>query len=331
MRILITLFIIVLFSSCQSEYEENNIAIVIHGGAGTILKENMTPELESAYLQKLEEAVKTGYQILQEGGTSQKAVEETIKIMENSPLFNAGVGAVLTNDETVSLDASFMEGSNLNAGAIAGSKYIKNPISAAISVMDDSPHVLLSSEGADEFAIKMGLDTMPNSYFITERRLNSVRRAKKNDELSFVVDPFINDYKYGTVGCVAIDKNGNISSGTSTGGTTNKKWGRIGDAPIIGAGTYANNNCCGISATGWGEHFIRNVVAYDIAAQMMYNDKSITEASKQSLEKVMKTGGDGGVIGLDKNGNVSMEFNTAGMYRAFIGNDGELTVKIYSN
>jgi beta-aspartyl-peptidase (threonine type) len=331
MRILITLFSIVLFSSCQSEYEENNIAIVIHGGAGTILKENMTPELESAYLQKLEEAVKTGYQILQEGGTSQKAVEETIKIMENSPLFNAGVGAVLTNDETVSLDASFMEGSNLNAGAIAGSKYIKNPISAAISVMDDSPHVLLSSEGADEFAIKMGLDTMPNSYFITERRLNSVRRAKKNDELSFVVDPFINDYKYGTVGCVAIDKNGNISSGTSTGGTTNKKWGRIGDAPIIGAGTYANNNCCGISATGWGEHFIRNVVAYDIAAQMMYNDKSIIEASRESLEKVMKTGGDGGVIGLDKNGNVSMEFNTAGMYRAFIGNDGELTVKIYSN
>ena len=329
MRILITLFSIVLFSSCQSEYEENNIAIVIHGGAGTILKENMTPELESAYLQKLEEAVKTGYQILQEGGTSQKAVEETIKIMENSPLFNAGVGAVLTNDETVSLDASFMEGSNLNAGAIAGSKYIKNPISAAISVMDDSPHVLLSSEGADEFAIKMGLDTMPNSYFITERRLNSVRRAKKNDELSFV-DPFINDYKYGTVGCVAIDKNGNISSGTSTGGTTNKKWGRIGDAPIIGAGTYANNNCCGIS-TGWGEHFIRNVVAYDIAAQMMYNDKSIIEASRESLEKVMKTGGDGGVIGLDKNGNVSMEFNTAGMYRAFIGNDGELTVKIYSN
>ena len=227
MRILITLVSLVLFSSCQSDYEENNIAIVIHGGAGTILKENMTPELELAYLQKLEEAVKTGYQILQEGGTSQNAFEETIKIMENSPLFNAGLGAVLTNDETVSLDASFMEGSNLNAGAIAGSQYIKNPISAAISVMNDSPHVLLSSEGADEFAIKMGLDTMPNSYFITERRLNSVRKAKENDKLA-VVDPFINDYKYGTVGCVAIDKNGNISSGTSTGGTTNKKWGRIG-------------------------------------------------------------------------------------------------------
>ncbi|MDG2475549.1 MAG: isoaspartyl peptidase/L-asparaginase [Flavobacteriaceae bacterium] len=330
MRTLITLVILTLISSCQSNPKENNIAIVIHGGAGTILKENMTPELESAYLEKLEEAISRGYQILNEGGSSQLAVEETIKIMENSPLFNAGVGAVLTNDETASLDASFMEGSNLNAGAIAGSKYIKNPISAAISVMEDSPHVLLSSEGADEFAILRGLDTMPNSYFITERRLKSVKRAKENDDMAFI-DPFINDSKYGTVGCVAIDINGNISSGTSTGGTTNKKWGRIGDAPIIGAGTYANNDCCGISATGWGEHFIRNVVAYDIAAQMMYDNKSIKEASEKSLDKVKMTGGDGGVIGLDKNGNVSMEFNTAGMYRAYIDNEGNLTVKIYSD
>ena len=330
MRILITLVSLVLFSSCQSDNEENNIAIVIHGGAGTILKDNMTPELESAYLNKLEEAVKVGYEILQNGGTSQSAVEETIKIMENSPLFNAGVGAVLTNDETVSLDASFMEGSNLNAGAIAGSRYIKNPISAAISVMEDSPHVLLSSNGADEFAIKMGLDTMPNSYFITERRLNSVRRAKQNDNLSFE-DKFINDSKYGTVGCVAIDKMGNISSGTSTGGTTNKKWGRIGDVPIIGAGTYANNDCCGISTTGWGEHFIRNVVAYDIAAQIIYDNKSIEEASIKSLDKVMKTGGDGGVIGLDNEGNISMEFNTAGMYRASVDINGKVTIKIYSD
>ena len=330
MKKLIFLIIVLLIHSCQSNKLENNIAIVIHGGAGTILKDNMTPELESAYLNKLEEAVKTGYQILQEGGTSQKAVEETIKIMENSPLFNAGVGAVLTNDESVSLDASFMEGSNLNAGAIAGSRYIKNPISAAISVMEDSPHVLLSSNGADEFAIKMGLDTMPNSYFITERRLNSVRRAKQNDNLSFE-DTFINDSKYGTVGCVAIDKMGNISSGTSTGGTTNKKWGRIGDVPIIGAGTYANNDCCGISTTGWGEHFIRNVVAYDIAAQIIYDNKSIEEASIKSLDKVMKTGGDGGVIGLDNEGNISMEFNTAGMYRASVDLNGKVTIKIYSD
>ena len=250
-----SIILYLLFISCQSNTVENKIAIVIHGGAGTILKENMTPELESAYLQKLEEAVKTGYEILKNGGSSQSAVVETIKIMEDSPLFNAGVGAVLTNNETVSLDASFMEGNNLNAGAIAGSKYIKNPIMAAISVMEDSPHVLLSSDGADEFAIQIGLDTMPNSYFITERRLNSVREVKENDQLSFI-DAYTNDSKYGTVGCVAIDIKGNISSGTSTGGTTNKKWGRIGDVPIVGAGTYANNDCCGISATGWGEHFI---------------------------------------------------------------------------
>ena len=325
-----SIILYLLFISCQSNTVENKIAIVIHGGAGTILKENMTPELESAYLQKLEEAVKIGYEILKNGGSSQSAVVETIKIMEDSPLFNAGVGAVLTNNETVSLDASFMEGNNLNAGAIAGSKYIKNPIMAAISVMEDSPHVLLSSDGADEFAIQIGLDTMPNSYFITERRLNSVREVKENDKLSFI-DAYTNDSKYGTVGCVAIDIKGNISSGTSTGGTTNKKWGRIGDVPIVGAGTYANNDCCGISATGWGEHFIRNVVAYDIAAQMMYDDKSIVEASRKSLDKVIRTGGDGGVIGLDKSGNVAMEFNTSGMYRAFIDNEGNLTVKIYSD
>jgi beta-aspartyl-peptidase (threonine type) len=322
--------ILLLIYSCQSTKSENNIAIVIHGGAGTILKENMTTEVESAYLNKLEEAVQTGYEILKNGGSSQSAVDETIKIMEDSPLFNAGIGAALTNEETASLDASFMEGKNLNAGAIAGSKYIKNPISAAISVMEDSPHVLLSSDGADEFAIKMGLDTVPNSYFITERRLNSVRKAKKDDMFSFEYS-YINDSKYGTVGCVAIDKMGNISSGTSTGGTTNKKWGRIGDVPIIGAGTYANNDCCGISTTGWGEHFIRNVVAYDIAAQIIYNDKGIKEASINSLDKVMKTGGDGGVIGLDNKGNISMEFNTAGMYRASVDKNGNLTVKIYSD
>ena len=322
--------ILLLICSCQSTESENSIAIVIHGGAGTILKENMTTELESAYLNKLEEAVQTGYEILKNGGSSQSAVEETIKIMEDSPLFNAGIGAALTNQETASLDASFMEGDNLEAGAIAGSKYIKNPITAAISVMQESPHVLLSSDGADDFAIQIGLDTVPNSYFITERRLRSVRKAKEDDMVSFE-DNFIKDSKYGTVGCVAIDKMGNISSGTSTGGTTNKKWGRIGDVPIIGAGTYANNDCCGISTTGWGEHFIRNVVAYDIAAQIIYNNKSIKEASINSLDKVMKTGGDGGVIGLDNKGNISMEFNTAGMYRASIDKNGNLSVKIYSD
>ena len=328
-KLFIFLFILLIIS-CSIESNENKIGIVIHGGAGTILKENMTPELENSYMIKLEEAVTAGYDILKNGGSSKDAVEQAIRIMEDSPLFNAGVGAVLTNDERVSLDASFMDGENLNAGAIAGSSYIKNPISAAIAVMDKSPHVLLSSKGADDFAIEIGIDTVPNTYFITERRLNSLRRLKNRNSVSFE-DPFIKDSKFGTVGSVAIDIYGNISAGTSTGGTTNKIWGRIGDVPIIGAGNYANNECCGISATGWGEHFIRNVVAYDIAAQMIYKNENIEEASKKSLDKVKATGGDGGVIGIDKNGNIAMEFNTAGMYRAHIDNEGNITIKIYKD
>ena len=327
-KLFIFLFVL-LVTSCSIESSENKIVIVIHGGAGTILKENMTQELENSYIIKLEEAVTAGYEILKNGGSSKDAVERAIRVMEDSPLFNAGVGAVLTNDERVSLDASFMDGESLNAGAIAGSSYIKNPISAAIAVMEMSPHVLLSSKGADDFAIEKGIDTVANSYFITERRLKSLRRLKDKN-VSFK-DPFIKDSKYGTVGSVAIDINGNISAGTSTGGTTNKIWGRIGDVPIIGAGNYANNECCGISATGWGEHFIRNVVAYDIAAQIIYKNENIKVASKKSLDKVKSTGGDGGVIGLDKNGNVAMEFNTAGMYRAHIDNEGKITIKIYKD
>tara|TARA_Y100001935_G_scaffold196920_1_gene165055 strand:+ start:431 stop:1423 length:993 start_codon:yes stop_codon:yes gene_type:complete len=330
MKKLLILLSYLLIISCSIDSNENKIGIVIHGGAGTILKENMTPELEKSYMIKLEEAVTAGYDILKNGGSSKDAVEQAIRVMEDSPLFNAGVGAVLTNDERVSLDASFMDGKDLNAGAIAGSSYIKNPISAAIAVMEKSPHVFLSSKGADDFAIEMGIDTVSNSYFITERRIKSLRRLKERNSVTYQ-DPFIKDSKYGTVGSVAIDINGNISAGTSTGGTTNKIWGRIGDVPIIGAGNYANNQCCGISATGWGEHFIRNVVAYDIAAQMMYKNKNITDASKKSLDKVKATGGDGGVIGLDKNGNVAMEFNTAGMYRAHIDNKGNITIKIYKD
>ena len=330
MKKLLILLSYLLIISCSIDSNENKIGIVIHGGAGTILKENMTPELEKSYMIKLEEAVTAGYDILKNGGSSKDAVEQAIRVMEDSPLFNAGVGAVLTNDERVSLDASFMDGKDLNAGAIAGSSYIKNPISAAIAVMEKSPHVFLSSKGADDFAIEMGIDTVSNSYFITERRIKSLRRLKERNSVTYE-DPFIKDTKYGTVGSVAIDINGNISAGTSTGGTTNKIWGRIGDVPIIGAGNYANNQCCGISATGWGEHFIRNVVAYDIAAQMMYKNKNITDASKKSLDKVKATGGDGGVIGLDKNGNVAMEFNTAGMYRAHIDNKGNITIKIYKD
>lgn len=277
------------FYSCNSN--KVDFAIVVHGGAGTILKKNMSDEMELAYKLKLEEAINAGYNILEKNGSSKDAVEQTIKILENSELFNAGKGSVLSNKGVVEMDASIMNGQNLNAGAISGIKTIKNPISAARLVMEKSEHVFLSGEGAEEFARLQGLDIINNEYFITKTRLKSLLNAKKRDS--------IKDNKFGTVGCVAIDKFGNITSGTSTGGMTNKKWNRIGDVPIIGAGTYANNNTCGISSTGWGEYFIRNVVAYDISSQIEYKKISIDLAAKNTLKKVKDLGGNGGVIGID--------------------------------
>lgn len=313
------LMLLCFFYSCNSN--KVDFAIVVHGGAGTILKKNMSDEMELAYKLKLEEAINAGYNILEKNGSSKDAVEETIKILENSELFNAGKGSVLSNKGVVEMDASIMNGKNLNAGAISGIKTIKNPISAARLVMEKSEHVFLSGEGAEEFAKLQGLDIIDNEYFITETRLKSLLNAKKRDS--------IKDNKFGTVGCVAIDKFGNITSGTSTGGMTNKKWNRIGDVPIIGAGTYANNNTCGISSTGWGEYFIRNVVAYDISSQIEYKKISIDLAAKNTLKKVKDLGGNGGVIGIDKNGNILMDFNTEGMYRGYKKSDGESEISIY--
>ena len=310
---------------------DNNFGIVIHGGAGTILKENMTLEFEEKYKNALKEAVVIGYEILNDGGTSQKAVEKTINYLEDSPLFNAGKGAVLNFDGEVELDASFMEGKNLNAGAISGSKKIKNPISTAIKVMNSSSHVMLSGKGADDFAIQHNMQTVEQNYFKTERRINSLKKIKsiENNKVSNLLNSDYRVQKLGTVGCVALDKFGNLSAGTSTGGMTNKKWNRIGDAPIIGAGTYANNNSCAVSSTGWGEYFIRGVVAYDIAALMEYKNLSIRKAAKTVIDKISKMGGDGGVIAIDKQGNIAMEMNTSGMYRAHINSKGEIDVKIY--
>ncbi len=310
---------------------DNNFGIVIHGGAGTILKENMTLELEEKYKNALREAVLIGYEILNNGGTSEKAVEKTINYLEDSPLFNAGKGAVLNFDGEVELDASFMEGKNLNAGAISGSKKIKNPISTAIKVMNSSSHVMLSGKGADDFAIEHNMQTVEQNYFKTERRINSLKKIKsiENNKVSNLLNSDYRVQKLGTVGCVALDKFGNLSAGTSTGGMTNKKWNRIGDAPIIGAGTYANNNSCAVSSTGWGEYFIRGVVAYDIAALMEYKNLSIRKAAKTVIDKISKMGGDGGVIAIDKQGNIAMEMNTSGMYRAHINSKGEIDVKIY--
>ena len=303
-----------LFFSCEKSI--NNYAIVIHGGAGTVIRENTSKELQKKYEDKLKEALEVGYSILENGGNSIDAVEKTIKILEDSELFNAGKGSVLTNDEIVEMDASIMTGNDLNAGAVATLKTIKNPISAARAVLEKSEHVFLSGKGAENFAVFNGLETVTNSYFITENQLKQIKKIKEN--------------KYGTVGCVALDKSGNITAGTSTGGMMNKKWNRIGDVPVIGAGTYANNKTCGISATGWGEYFIRNVVAYDISAMMEYQNKTMEEAAKISIfEKVGKMGATGGVIGIDKSGKVMMEFNSPGMYRGYKTENSNYIIKMF--
>ncbi len=316
----------------------NDFAIIIHGGAGTILKKNMSDEKEAEYKAKLEEAIKVGHTILKNGGTSQEAVMKTIQVMEESPLFNAGKGAVFTHEETNELDASFMDGKTLNAGAVAGVTNVKSPIELAIKIMTDSDHVMLSGTGASTFAKEKGLEIVDPSYFYTENRFQSLQRIKNraktqldhDDKKAAFYDADIKNSKFGTVGCVALDKDGNIAAGTSTGGMTNKRWGRIGDAPIIGSGTYANNKTCGVSSTGWGEYFIRSQVAYDISAQMEYQQKTLKEATKNVIQnKLTQLGGTGGVVALDKNGNMSFEFNTAGMYRASMDENGELIVKIY--
>jgi len=327
-------------SKNEQSQKVNDFAIIIHGGAGTILKKNMTDEKEAAYKAKLEEAIKVGHTILKNGGTSQEAVIKTIQVMEESPLFNAGKGAVFTNAGTNELDASFMDGKTLNAGAVAGVKDVKSPIELAVKVMTDSEHVMLSGEGASTFAKEKGLEIVDPSYFYTERRFKSLQRIidrektqlDHDDKTAVFYDSDIKNAKFGTVGCVALDKNGNIAAGTSTGGMTNKRWGRIGDAPIIGSGTYANNNTCGVSSTGWGEYFIRSQVAYDISAQMEYQQKSLKEATTDVIQnKLTKLGGTGGVVALDKNGNMSFEFNTAGMYRASMNDKSDLVIKIYND
>ena len=265
-----------------------------------------------------------------------EAVTKTINVMEDSPLFNAGKGAVFTHEETNELDASVMDGATLNAGAVAGVTHIKNPIDLALSVMNDSPHVMLSGKGAETFAEEKGFQLVDPSYFYTENRYQSLQRIKKQEKEDAIgasfEDPFIKDSKFGTVGCVALDKHGNLAAGTSTGGMTNKRWNRIGDAPIIGAGTYANNATCAVSSTGWGEYFIRAMVAHDISAMMEYKGVSLQEAASEVIQKkVPALGGDGGIVSIDKDGNVAMEFNTAGMYRAHMNSEGELIIGIYKD
>ena len=300
-----------------SKDESVEFSIAIHGGAGTITRKNMTPGKENAYRSKLKETLNVGYSILDKGGTSLDAVEATIRIMENSELFNAGKGAVFTNAGTNELDASIMDGSNLKAGAVARVKTVKNPISAARKVMEETWHVMLSGDGADKFAKEQGLDIVDPNYFYTQRRWDSLKKIQVE--------------KHGTVGCVALDKHGNLAAGTSTGGLTNKRWGRVGDSPIIGAGTYANNQTCAVSGTGQGEYFIRGNVAYDVSAIMEYKGKSVGEAAQNVIRKLSDMGGNGGIITMDSKGNISMPFNTAGMYRGFRKAGQAPEIFIYKN
>ena len=315
MKKYLCLIIIILFS-CNN-HDENKIAIVIHGGAGIILKENISKSKEDSIINKLDEAISKGWGLLKRGQSSEMAVIETIKILEDSPLFNAGKGSVFNSEGKVENDASIMRGNDLNAGASSGTSNVKNPITLAANVMNHSEHVFLSGKGAENFAKNRNLEIVNNEYFHTKFRYNQLLNKKGED-------------KYGTVGCVAIDVNGNIVAGTSTGGMTNKKWGRIGDSPIIGAGTYANNNTCGISSTGSGEYFIRTVAAYQVSSLLENHNYDVKKAMNKVIhEKIGAIGGDGGMIGIDKNSDISMEFNTPGMYRAYVNKYGEKEISLY--
>jgi L-asparaginase / beta-aspartyl-peptidase len=316
--------LVLLLCITRGQAAEFPIAIAIHGGAGTIERSKMTAEQEQQYRTVLTLAVETGYQLLAQGKTSQQAVVRAIQVLEQSPLFNAGIGAVYTFDGEHELDASLMEGKTLNAGAVAGVKTIKSPIAAAEQVMNNSVHVLLSGQGAEQFAKQQGLELVDNHYFDTDARYQALLEAKKRiveqqaagSEKS-AYQALDVGYKYGTVGAVALDQQGNLAAGTSTGGMTAKRYGRIGDSPIIGAGTYANNASCAVSATGHGEYFIRYHVAADICARMQYQGISLQQAADTVVNNILvQAGGSGGVIALDRQGNIAIPFNSKGMYRA---------------
>ena len=353
--------------SAARAQDTGDIVIAIHGGAGTIRRGAMTPEMEQAYRAKLEEALRAGYAVLEQGGASLDAVVAAITILEDSPLFNAGKGAVFTSEGTNELDSSIMDGATLRAGAVAGVKTVKNPILLARAVMEKSPHVMMAGAGAEAFAAEQGLELVDPQYFFTQSRWDALQRARaqegdrpvlRDDEAegagadgdaadagaralgtagsapgSGAHDvAFPDDYKFGTVGAVALDRHGNLAAGTSTGGMTNKRWGRVGDSPVIGAGTYASNESCAVSATGHGEFFIRNVVAYDICARMRYLGLSLREAADQVvMQRLVEQGGEGGVIAIDRKGNIAMPFNTEGMYRGYIDRDGNVVVRIYKD
>lgn len=334
-RYLIAALVIALIaasSPVRAEEEKPMVkyALVIHGGAGKIDRARMTAELETAYHEILMAALKAGETVLANGGTSLDAIIAVIVPMEDSPLFNAGKGAVFTNAGTNELDASIMDGKTLQAGAVAGVKHVKNPILLARAVMEISPHVMLQGEGADAFAEKNGLEMVEQDYFYTERRWKQLEILRGHDKTGRLLDPL--DEKFGTVGAVALDVHGNLAAATSTGGTANKRWGRVGDSPIIGAGTYANNRSCGVSATGHGEYFIRATVASTICHLMEYKGLSLEEAATAVvMEQLVEMGGSGGIISLDKDGNVALIFNSESMFRGWVKAGQDPVTGIYKD
>lgn len=309
--------------------------LVVHGGAGTILKEDMTPDLEAAYMRGLEAGLLAGYAVLEEGGTAINAVKAAIVILEDNVLFNAGRGSVFTKKGVQEMDAAIMDGATLKAGAVAGVRNVRNPIELAAEVMKNSNHVFLSGKGANDFAIKQGIKLEPDEYFFSQFRYDQWKSIRDSDNYSLdhthqQLEELMRDKKFGTVGAVACDQDGNIAAATSTGGMTNKKYGRIGDSPLIGSGTYANNKTCAISCTGHGEPFIRAVAAHDVSCLMEYKGLSLEEAMDIVVnKKLVDIDGEGGMIGVDAQGNPCMMLNSAGMYRAMRSSDGNSEVSIY--
>lgn len=318
--------------------------IAIHGGAGTLVRGNMTPEMEKGYRDSLDLAITSAYGMLESGGTALAAVEEAVVHLENSPLFNAGKGSVFTSEGTHEMDASIMEGSNLKAGAVTTITGIKNPISLAKDVMLHTEHVFLAGEGALKFAKSLDYEILDPSYFHDDLRYKQWLSIRDTDNFQLdhsgstsaaplsTKSSHIKDSKFGTVGAVALDQDGNIAAATSTGGMTNKRFGRVGDSPMIGAGTYANNLTCAVSCTGSGEYFIRGVVAYEVSALMEFKGLSLEEAASEVINnRLLQIGGDGGLIAVDAHGNVTMPFNTEGMYRAMMTSEGKKIISIYKN
>ena len=323
----ILLYLVLAYSQAfsQASSPKTSYTLVIHGGAGNITPSNLPAEKALQFESKLTEVLKHGDSILKAGGTSLDAAEACVRMMEDCPLFNAGKGSVFNADGKNEMDAAIMDGKTGLAGAVAGVTTIRNPISAARAVMENSPHVMLSGKGAETFAAEQGLEIVSPEYFFTQPRWDAYLKAKTNNDSIENIDK-----KHGTVGCVAVDKYGNLAAATSTGGMTLKKYGRIGDTPVIGAGTYADNNTCAVSATGHGEFFIRNVVAYDISALMKYKSLSLTKAADEVIMiKLKNQGGIGGIIAVDKNGNIAMPFNTSGMFRGYVKADGEMKVAMF--